>query len=162
VTNFFTRLLPTELALAGKVYEVSYVDSLSGSETTYFQIQTSTKPMMLIHLEISSSAEPLQITLLETPTMTNGTMAVNSYNMKRSSANAATTLFYSNPTYTSGGAPVNIHIVTAGKGGGAISAESGVWVLKTSSNYLVKLEQLSNQATVTSYNIVFAEDYAQF
>lgn len=161
-TNYFTRLLPAELALAGKVYEMSYTDSMSGSETTYFQVKTGSVPVMLIHLEVSSSAEALKVTLLEAPTMTNGTNAVASYNMNRASASTAATLFYDNPTFTSGGTPVNIHIVTAGKGGGAITAESGVWVLKVNTNYLIKTEQLSNQATVACYNAVFSEGYGAF
>lgn len=162
MTNYYTRLEPLELALAGKTFEMSYTVSLTGNQTTYFQIKTNNKPTMLVHFEVSSSAEPLKATLLEAPTMTNGTTAVASYNMKRSSLTTADTTFFSDPTFTSGGTPINIHIVTAGKGGGAITAESGVWVLKTATNYLVKVEQLTNQATTVAYNAVFSEDYGQF
>lgn len=161
-TNYFTRLEPTELALAGKVYELSYTATLGGNATTYFQMKTASKPVMLIHLEISSSSEPLKVSLLEAPTMTNGTTAVASYNMNRSKLTTATTLFYSDPTYTSGGTTVNIHLVTAGKGGGAITAEAGAWILKTATNYLIKVEQLTNQATTVAYNAVFSEDYGAF
>ncbi|NBO56461.1 MAG: hypothetical protein EBU84_18140 [Actinobacteria bacterium] len=162
MTNFYSRLEPLELALAGKTYEMSYTVALTGNQTTYFQMKSNNKPTMLVHFEVSSSAEPLKVTLLEAPTMTDGTTAVTAYNMKRDSLNTPTLLFYSNPTFTSGGTPINIHIVTAGKGGGAITAESGVWVLKTSTNYLIKVEQLTNQATTVAYNAVFSEDYAQF
>ena len=162
MTNYYTRLEPLELALAGKTYEMSYSTTLTGNQTVYFQMKTNNKATMLVHFEVSSSAEPLKVTLLEAPTMTNGTTAVTAYNMKRDSLSTAATLFYSDPTYASGGTPVNIHLVTAGKGGGAITAESGVWILKTSTNYLVKVEQLTNQATVVAYNAVLSEDYGQF
>lgn len=159
MTNYFNRLEPTELALSSKVYEVAYSFAQTGNETDYFQIKTGAKTPMIIALEVATSAEPLKVSLLEAPTMTDGTIAVTAYNMRRPSANTATTTFFSNPTYTSGGVAVNIHLVTAGKGGGAITAEAGIWVLKASTNYLLKVEQLTNQATTNCINIVFAEDY---
>lgn len=159
MSNYFNRLEPTELALSSKVYEVSYSFSQTGNETDYFQIKTGAKTPMIIALNVSTSTEPLKLTLLEAPTMTNGTTAVTAYNMRRPSTNTATTTFFSDPTFTSGGTPVNFHVVTAGKGGGAITSEVGIWVFKASTNYLLKVEQLSNQATTVTINIVFAEDF---
>lgn len=159
MTNYFSRLEPTELALSSKVYEVSYTFAQTGNETDYFQIKTGAKTPMILGLEVSTSAEPLKVTLLEAPTMTNGAAAVTAYNMRRPSANTATTTFFSDPTFTSGGTAINIHLVTAGKGGGAITHEAGIWVLKASTNYLLKVEQLTNQSTTNCINIVFAEDY---
>lgn len=162
VTNFFARLEPFDLSLQGKLWEVSYSFAQTGNETDYFQLKTNAKSPAILNLEVSSSAEPLKLTVLEAPTMTNGTTAVASYCMNRVKDTTATTQFYSDPTFTSGGTPINIHIVTAGKGGGAISAESGAWKLKTATNYLLKIEQLTNQATTVSINIVFSEDYGAF
>lgn len=162
MTNFFSRLEPFELALQGKVWEMSYSFAQTGSETDYFQMKTNAKSPAILHFEVASSAEPLKVTLLEAPTMTTGTSAVTAYNMNRVKDTAATTQFFSDPTFTSGGTAINIHLVTAGKGGGAISAEAGAWKLKTATNYLVKVEQLTNQATTVSINIVFAEDYGSF
>ena len=159
MTNYFARLDPQELALAQKVFEVSHSVSLTGSQTTNFQIKTGAKAPLILALEVSSSAEPCKLTMLETPTITNGTTVVTAYNMFRPSSVAATTLFYSDPTGISGGTAVNVHIITAGKGGSAISSESGAWVLKKNTSYVLKVEQLSNQATTVAFNVVLAEDF---
>jgi hypothetical protein len=159
MTNYFSRLQAQELALAKKIFEVSHDVGLTGSQTTYFQIKTVTTAPMILHLEVSSSDQPCKLTVLENPTVTLGTTAITPYNMYRLSTNQAVTLFYSNPTSISGGTAINTHIITAGKGGSAVSAESGVWILKKNTSYVLKVEQLSNQATTIAFNIVFAEEY---
>lgn len=162
MTNYFQRLDPQELALQQKVFEVSHSVALTGSQTNYVQVKTNAKNPMILALEVSSSAEPCKLTVLENPTVTNGTTALTPYNMYRPSTVTATTQFFSDPTSISSGTAVNVHIITAGKGGSAISAESGVWVLKTATSYILKVEQLSNQATTIAYNIVFSEGYGHY
>ena len=162
MTNFFSRLEPLELSLAGKVWSVTFSASLTGNQTAYLQIKTGSASPLVVGYFLESSAEPLKATALETPTVTDGTSAVTPYNMNRTSTVTPTTLFYSNPTSVSGGAPIAIDIVTAGKGAGATAESHGVWKLKPNTSYVWKVEQLTNQATQIVGSIMFSENYGQF
>lgn len=162
MTNFFTRLDPLELALAGKLWEVVFTASLDGNQTTYLQIKTGAVSPLIVSYSLDSSTEPLKVTALEAPTVTDGTSAVTPYNMNRVKGTSPTTLFYTNPTSISGGTTIDITLVTAGKGGGAEAGSHGAWKLKTATSYVWKIEQLTNQATVIAGSIVFSENYGSF
>lgn len=162
MTNFFSRLEPLELSLAGKLWQVTFSASLSGNQTTYLQIKTGSASPLISSYFVESSAEPLKVTALETPTVTDGTTAVTPYNLNRAETATPTTLFYSDPTSISGGAPITIDIVTAGKGAGASAESHGAWKLKPNTSYVWKVEQLTNQATVIVGGIIFSEGYGQF
>ena len=162
MTNFFSRLDTLELSLAGKVFDMTFEASLAGLAVTYLQIKTAAKKPILLGYQLSSSSEPLLAEAFETPTLTDGTSEVTAYNLKRSSAIVATTRFYTNPTSVSGGTKIQALVVTAGKGGGAVATEQGAWQLNTSTNYVWKITNLTNQTTRVSGQIQFAEDYGQF
>jgi hypothetical protein len=162
MTNFFTRLEPLELSLASKLWQVTFSASLAGNQTTYLQIKTGSASPLISSYFVQSSAEPLKVTALESPTVTDGTVAVTPYNLNRTSTAAPTTLFYSNPTSISSGSPIAVDIVTAGKGAGASAESHGAWKLKPSTSYVWKIEQLTNQATEVVGAIVFSEGYGQF
>lgn len=163
MANFFQRLDNKELSLQGLAYEVNGYYTFTGNQTKYFQVKTMTvAPLILIH-SVSSSAEPFRVQWLESPTLTDGTTEVTPYNMRREVTTAAATKFYTDPTYTSGGTVVNQYLVTAGKAGGAQGgADGGHWKLKTSTSYLVKIEQLTNQSTSGLVHFHFAESYGRF
>lgn len=163
MANFFSRLDNKELSLQGLAYEVNGYYTFTGNQTKYFQIKVNaTAPLILIH-SVSSSAEPFRVQWLEGPTMTDGTTEVTAYNMKRTVTAASVTKFYTDPTYTSGGTVINQYLVTAGKAGGSEGgADGGHWKLKVNTNYLVKLEQLTNQSTSALVHFHFAESYGSF
>lgn len=157
MTNYFSKIDPYELSLAGNVFSVSGAYSFSGSETKYLQIITAAKSPVILHYRVSSSAEPLKVTAIENPTVTNGTTAVTPCNLNRLLATTPVTTFKSDPTSISGGTTLHVEIVTAGKGAGASSDESGAWTLKKNTKYVWKLEQLTNQATTVVVELMFAE-----
>ena len=162
MTNHFSRLEPVELSLGGLLYQASFSTTLSGNQTSYLQIKTGAVSPLVISYEVESSAEPLKVTALETPTLTDGTTLVASRNMNRIKTTNATTLFYSDPTGISGGTVLDIMIVTAGKGSGAAAESRGAWKLKPNTSYVWKIEQLTNQATVIAGQIVFSEGFGTF
>lgn len=162
MTNFFTRLEPLELSLAGRLWSVSFTTSLSGNQTANLQIKTGAVSPLITSYTHESSAEPMKATLLETPTVTDGTVAVTPYNMNRIKTGSPTTLFYSNPTSISGGTAIEIDVITAGKGAGASAQSHGAWKLKSDTSYVWKIEQLTNQATLLTTTIVFSETFGAF
>lgn len=157
MTNYFAKIDPYELSLAGHVFSVSGSYTFTGNETKYLQIITGAKSPVIIRHVVSSSAEPLRVTAIENPTVTNGTTAITAINLNRLSSTAAITTFKSDPTSISGGTAIHVDLVTAGKGAGAQSEETGVWTLKKDTKYLWKLEQLTNQATTVTVEMMFAE-----
>lgn len=162
MTNHFSRLEPLEMSLGGILYQVVFSASLTGNQTTYLQIKTGAVSPLITMYELESSAEPLKVTALETPTVTNGTTAITPRNLNRTKATTATTQFFSDPTGISGGTTLDITIVTAGKGSGSSAENHGAWKLKTDTSYIWKLEQLTNQVTTVVGRIIFSEGYGTF
>jgi hypothetical protein len=162
MANHFSRLEPVELSLAGLLYQTSFTASLAGNQTSFLQIKTGSLSPLIMGYEIESSAEPLKVSAIESPTITDGTTAVASRIMNRTKTTNATTLFFSDPTSISGGTVLDIVIVTAGKGSGSSAESHGAWKLKTDTSYVLKIEQLTNQSTIIAGQIVFAEGYGTF
>lgn len=159
MANYFRHLEAREMSLSGVLYSVSAYFTVTGNETKYMQIKTGAESCMIIDYRVSSSAEPLQIQAIESPTLTNGTTALTAFKLNRQKSGSPTTLFYSDPTGISGGTVIHNEICTAGKGAGAQADDAGTWVLKKSTSYLWKLVQLTNQATLIAVELTFAEDY---
>lgn len=159
MTNYFNRLRPQELSLAGKSFAVSFALSFAGNETKYLQIKTGSVTCWVDGWQIASSAEPLKISVIETPTLTNGTTAVPSYCLNRQRNTTASTLFYSDPTSISGGTVIHVEICTASKGAGAQDDDVSNWILKKNTSYLWKMEQLTNQVTTVAGELLFNEGY---
>jgi hypothetical protein len=159
MTNYFNRLDDRELALNGFSYSVSFTLSFLGNETKYLQIKTGAVTCWISDYQLASSAEPLSLTAIESPTLTNGTTALPSFCTNRQRANTATTLFYSNPTSVSGGTVIHREVCTAGKGAGASLTDSHNWILKKNTSYLWKIEQLTNQVTTVAGELLFREGY---
>lgn len=159
MTNYFSRLDDRELALNGFSFSVSFSLSLVGSETKYLQIKTGALTCWIGDYQLASSAEPLLLTAIESPTVTNGTTAIPSYCTNRIRNRTATTLFYSDPTSISGGTVIHREICTAGKSAGASLTDAHNWILKKNTSYLWKIEQLTNQATTVAGELLFREGY---
>lgn len=159
MTNHFNRLENREMALNGITHSVSFSLSLTGSETKYLQIKTGATTCFIVGYQFSSSSEPLKLTAIESPTLTNGTTAIPSYKVNRQKSGSAVTLFYSDPTSISAGTTIHTEVCTAGKGAGASTEDAHGWVLKKNTSYLWKIEQLTNQATTVAGELLFAENY---
>jgi hypothetical protein len=157
--SYFSRIDPYELALSGRLWTFTFQKALTGSEVVNLQIKTGTKTATILNYEIASSSEPLLLEFVEAPTITNGTTAVTPYNLNRQKNTTPSTVFYSNPTSISEGTVVHYDIVTAGKGAGAAHQSGEVWTLKTSTSYLLRLTQSTNQATKLTVSLLISEDF---
>lgn len=157
MTNYFNKIDPYEVSLAGKVFSMSAAYSFTGNQTKYFQFITGAKSPMLLDCKIVSSAEPLRVTLLENPTITDGSTEVAAYNLNRLSATTAVTTATTDPTGVSAGTSLHVDICTAGKAAGADASETLSWTFKKNTKYAWKLEQLTNQTTSVVVEMVFAE-----
>lgn len=159
MTNHFSRLDPYELSINGLVYAAPMYLELSGNETVYVQIKTAATTAMVVGYHISSSAEPIKVTALEAPTVTDGTIEIVSYKMNRQRTGNAVTKLYSNPTGVSGGTAIFYDLATAGKHSGSALGSGDVWVLKKNTSYLWKIEQLTNSATKVTGELNWSEGY---
>jgi len=158
MTNYFQKIDPYEVSLAGRAFAVSASYSFSGNQTKYLQINTGAeKAPMLMDFKIASSVEPLRVSLVEAPTITNGTTAVVAYNLNRLSATTATLTAFSDPTSVSSGTTLHVDLCTAGSKAGANASDSHSWTLKKNTKYVLKMEQLTNQSTSVTVELVFAE-----
>jgi hypothetical protein len=160
MANYFHKIDPYELSMSGLMYSMSSSFTLTGNQTVYVQIKTGDRTAFIADYRVSSSAEPLKLTAIESPTVTNGSIALTAVCLNRQKDTIPVTTFFSNPTSVVGGTVINVEVVTAGgKGGGAQTGDSHGWTLKKNADYLWKIEQLSNQATVVTAEIIFAELY---
>ncbi len=159
MTNHFSRLEPYELAISGLVYAAPFYLELSGNQTVNLQIKTGATTAMVLNYHISSSAEPLKMTAIETPTITDGNAEVVSYKMNRQRTGNAVTKLYSNPTSVSGGTAIFYDVIGSGNHTGGLAHSGDVWVLKKNTSYVWKIEQLSNSATKVAGMLHFSEGY---
>ena len=159
MANYFQRLDPYELSMSGLVYSMSSSFTMTGNQTANVQIKIGDRTAFIVDYRVSSSAEPLKLTAIESPTITNGTTALAAVCLNRQKATVPVTTFFSDPTGISGGTTINVEVVTAGRGGGASSGDAHGWTLKKNTSYVWRIEQLSNQATVVTAEILFAELY---
>lgn len=159
MTNYFARLDPYEMSINGLVFAAPFYLELSGNETVNLQIKTGTTTAMIIAYRISTTAEPLKVSAIESPTITDGTTPIPSYKVNRQRTGSSTISLFSNPTSVSGGTLINVDVTTAGKHSGGGFAMGHPWILKKSTSYQWKIEQLSNSATKVAGELVWAEGY---
>jgi hypothetical protein len=159
MTNYFEHLEAFPMMMNGEIYSLSFTDDLTGSETIYLQIKTGAKSCLVLNWSLASTLQPVKVTTIESPTITNGTTAVASYNFNRQKTATATTLFYSDPTSISAGTVIHIDTAGASKHAGGSSLDAELLLLKKNTSYVWKVEQLNNQATTIVGSIVFAEDF---
>lgn len=154
----WTRFDPYDLCLQGRIYSVSLEGSISATSTAYAQVKTDAKKISVVHYDIVAVSENMRMTILETPTITNGTVEVTPINRNRNSANTATAKFYTNPTSVSGGTTILIHGMPSGanKVGGLASHEEA-WSLKPNTSYAIKFDNLGNSTTSFFFNMAFFE-----
>lgn len=157
MANYFRKIDPYEVSLSGKAFMFSANATMTGNQTLSFQLKTGEVAPVVLSYFVSSSAEPLLVTAIEAPTVTDGTTPVPTYNLDRLSDRLAELVVFSDPTNISGGTTIYQDLVTAGKGAGAKSAEHPSWTLKRETSYIWQVAQLTNQSTRMAAGLVFAE-----
>lgn len=157
MTNHFLRLEPFELSLGGKTFNMSFSTSLATDAITNLQIKTNAKSCVVLDWGVGSTDQPVTISAIESPTVTNGTTAIPAYCTNRVFNTSIGTQFYSDPTSISGGTVIYSERIPAGKGSGGTTGNQHVWVLKPSTSYVWRITNVGNQTTNVSGGLFFAE-----
>lgn len=152
------RFEPYDLSLQGRVYSLSMYATITAGATSYAQVKTAAKKATILHYDLVSLSENMKFTILESPTITDGTVEVTPYNVNRNSAETAVTKFYTNPTGVSGGTTLLIHGMPSGVNKvGGMTDHSQIWSIKPNASYAIKLENLGNSTNTFVFNMAFFE-----
>ena len=148
-----------EYARAGYLYIVGGTVTIPASGTARFSVATGSAGMQIQGYELVSTAEPVYAELIEGATITTTGAAIPSYNLNRSEADDATTVFSAASTVT-GGSAISSELITASKqGGGGGMIVSKIHTLEGSSNYAFRFTNLTNQETVFFFQVIFSEKF---
>lgn len=152
------RFEPYDLCLQGRVFSVSLEGSIASGQSAYAQVKTGALKTAVIHYDFVAVSENMRFTVLEAPTITDGTTQVTPINVNRNSANTALTRFYTNPSNISGGTTILIHGMPSGanKIGGS-TEHSETWDLPANTSYVVKIDNLGNSTSTFFFNMGFYE-----
>lgn len=146
---------------AGQMFSWDNKFTIPNGGTVYYEIETG---LTRLHHTISRGLSvegggPITLKLIESPTLTDGTLKA-SHNMDRRSAKIAATKFYINPTGVTGGTIIDEMFVPTG-GGPKTSAslQAGLTerVLKPNTTYAVSLKNDGSQPSIVEVNILFYE-----
>ena len=154
----WSRFEPYDLSLQGRVYAVSMYATITAGATSYTQLKTAANKVTVLHYDLVSLSENMKFTILESPTITDGTVEITPYNVNRNSAETAVTKFYTNPTGVSGGTTLVIHGMPSGVNKvGGLAGHSEIWSLNPNTSYAIKLENLGNSTNTFVFNTAFFE-----
>jgi len=157
MTTYFQKLELLELSLSGKARSMSFSGAIASAATTSLQIKTSNETCIVLAWSVSSDGQPLTIVAKESPTVTDGTVEIPSYNLNRQNG-LPVTKFYSNPTSISGGTTIYTEIIAGTKGSGGSLGSNLAWVLKKNTSYIWQITNTGNQSTNVSASLYFAEE----
>lgn len=148
---------PYQAALDGHRYALSFTASLAAAGVANLQIKTGSETAVILSWAISTTAQPITAVAIESPTITNGTVAVPTHNLNRQSTATPVTLFYSNPTNISGGTHIWTEVLSAEKGSGGGIGSNNTWVLKKNTSYVWQITNTGNNTTTVAGNLIFNE-----
>lgn len=150
----------------GRFFKLHHRYSIEAGTTSYLQVIPTTR---LIHLVARQYAYigngPVQISLLEEPTITNGTTQPTIVsNMDRRSERTATSQWFTNPTGISGGTLIDrdiIHAPGVGTGqsvrGGEYSDTPWERIIKPDTSTVIAINNQGDNAVDFILNIFFYE-----
>lgn len=154
----WSRFDPYDLSLQGRVFNISMYATINAGATSYAQVKTVGRKVTVIHYGLVSLTENMKLTILENPTITDGTVEITPINVNRNSAETAVTKFYTNPTGISGGTTLLIHGMPSGanKVGGSAD-DNQTWTILPNEDYAIKLENLGNSTNTFVFDMAFFE-----
>ena len=131
---------------------------MASGSSTYFQVKTGALKTTFSHYDLISVTENMRMTVLEAPTITDGTTQVTPINVNRISPDTALTRFYTNPTGVSGGTSILLQGFPSGanKVGGTINSHF-VWTYLPNTSYVVKIDNLGNSTSTFFFHTGFYE-----
>lgn len=140
-----------------RVFQATYSFTLAGtSGTQLVQFKTGTKIPVLLLSQATTASSNITFELIESPTITNGTTAVNAYVIDRNSTNTAVTTVFSDPTSVSGGTTLFTELIPGSNQGSSEHQDLFTRPLKASTSYVFKFTNLGN-ASPCLLNIVWYE-----
>lgn len=148
-----------EYARAGYLYIIGGTVPMLGTAVALFGVATPPEGMQIEGYELVSTAEPIYAELVEGATVTTTGAAIPSYNLNRTEADDAATVFKT-ATTVAGGSAVSTELITASKqGGGGGMIISKIHTLKPSTDYAFRFTNLTNQSTTLFFQVIFSEKF---
>ena len=139
---------------AGLGYEVSGTGVFAAAGTYAFTGTTGSTPIHFHGFNLTSSAGPVTMRLIEAPTVSVAGTAVSAIQKNRSSTNVTSMVVKQGAT-VSGGTVLGIRMIHAVGGGahteGGANAFSGEWILKPNTVYAITIEA----GTALTWSAVF-------
>lgn len=149
----------------GLLFETFYKASVNAAANMDISILTPAATAGYVHLRpsaVSGSGDKITITLHEAVTMTGGT-GLTSYNHNRNSTKTAGVVAKHTPTVTNTGTAIGQGFIGGGTGvGGSVSGgergEQNEWVLKPTTQYLLRINNASSAANIINANVLWYEE----
>ena len=105
-------------------------------------------------ITITSDGGPLDVDFYEGATVSNNGSLVTSYNNNRNSDNPAGLLVYDAPTITDDGTNLEPIMIPGTKQAGSLGSEgSNEWILKVSTNYLIRITNNTTGAGASNFTV---------
>jgi hypothetical protein len=159
VQNLEPSSHPDSYARAGYLYIVGGTVTIAGDGTALFNIATGSAGLQIEGYELVSTEHPVYAELVEGATVTTTGAAIPSYNLNRTENDNATAVLTAAST-VSGGSAISSELITASKqGGGGAMIVSKIHTLEPSSDYAFRFTNISNQATVLFFQVIFSEKF---
>jgi hypothetical protein len=134
-------------------------DALANATSLYMELITPASGLFRIANIIGAMSEvPGILTLVEAPTITDGTTVISAIHRNRHFTQAPTLVRYSDPTAISGGTQVARQLIGgAGAQGVTINMEPDYIILKNSTKYLITLLNSSGGAAYAQITLSWVE-----
>lgn len=142
-----------------KAYVVSY-DAVVPKNSNYdlLLVTPATGEIHLMMHRVTTTTSPGEFCVFEDATINTPGDPITSYNAKRSSSNTATSLVYSEPDVSADGTEIDCDIITGTKLEGGVTKGAGFeWILKPSTNYLLRYSNASGIASDANFGMFFLE-----
>lgn len=146
-----------DLAKRGMVYLLHEFFDIPALTTITFAMHTNSTPAEFAFYDIASSSEVVKGEMIEAPTVTLGSTTIHGHNLNRLSSDNHDVTFHT-ATNVSGGTAIASELIGSGsKAGGVISSQK-IHTLKPDTTYVMRFQNLGNQATTVHLNLGWSED----
>ena len=144
----------------GKVFQHIDRHSITNNGVFNYLIKTPASPahVELLRLAATSKSSPVYVDLFENGVVSANGTSESLFNLNRQSTTAPQTLLYMAPTVTSDGPSLMQGESTGDKNVGGLVDWDSRMILKPSTNYLVRYQNVSGATAVVSLTIVIGED----
>lgn len=147
----------------GSLFRVTKIFNIPSGSIQYVQIKTAAgKEFRCIDFDYTSSVDNMYIRCIRSPSLTDGTTEIPSFNLNEFSTKTAQVKFYQDPTGISGGTQISeFHI--PGVVGFILSPHGGTYcdvlekIYKDDTDYIIELDNQSADDCVMSIKFNFLE-----